>query len=56
VASVANNKQEELRVTPREILDSHLLVFAAEKARREDRVINFTQFEEDCMLGKDVGF
>ncbi|QYT04668.1 hypothetical protein H0G86_011572 [Trichoderma simmonsii] len=56
VASVANNRQEELRVTPREILDSHLLVFAAEKARREERVINFAQFEEDCMLGKDVGF
>ncbi|KAI5457562.1 hypothetical protein BGZ63DRAFT_434008 [Mariannaea sp. PMI_226] len=56
VASVATNNQAELRVTPQEILDSHLLVFAAEKSRREEKVVNFAQFEQDCMAGKDVGF
>ncbi|SPO01440.1 related to dehydrogenases and related proteins [Cephalotrichum gorgonifer] len=46
VASVASNDQAELGVTPGEILNSHLLVFAAETARREGRVVDFDEFEK----------
>ncbi|MBE3041464.1 hypothetical protein IMZ48_02555 [Candidatus Bathyarchaeota archaeon] len=55
VASVAGNDQSQLGVTPREILDSHLLVFAAETARREGRVVDFAEFEKGCEEGRYVG-
>ena len=43
-----------LKITPHEILDSHLLVFAAERARRENTVIDFAKFKEDCMSGRII--
>ena len=49
VAAVAAEDQKELAVTPEEILDSHLLVFAAEQARKENRVVDFTEFKRDAM-------
>lgn len=48
VAAVAADDQKELAVTPDEILDSHLLVFAAEQARNESRVVDFAEFKRDA--------
>lgn len=55
VASAADNDQSHLGVTPQEILDSHLLVFAAETARREGRVVDFGKFEKGCREGRYIG-
>ena len=55
IASVADNDQSHLGVTPQDILDSHLLVFAAETARREGRVVDFDEFERGCQEGRYVG-
>jgi hypothetical protein len=54
VEAVASNDQSILGVTPEEILNSHLLVFAAEKARREERVIRFGEFKEGALRGDFV--
>ena len=40
VAAVAQNDQSLILSGPEETLESHLMVFAAEQARRENRVIN----------------
>ncbi|KAM3485574.1 hypothetical protein MY8738_001104 [Beauveria namnaoensis] len=45
VSAVAQSDQSILRVTIDDILDSHLLVFAAEKARKESCVVDFDQFK-----------
>ncbi|KGQ07281.1 Putative oxidoreductase yteT [Beauveria bassiana D1-5] len=45
VSAVAQSNQSILRVTIDDILDSHLLVFAAEKARKESCVVDFDQFK-----------
>jgi hypothetical protein len=47
VKAVATGNQMELGVTPRDILRSHLMVFAAEKARHEDKVMQYAQFEKE---------
>lgn len=52
VAAVAAEDQSVLRVTMGDILDSHLLVFAAEKARKESCVVDFTRFKKDSMAAK----
>ena len=44
--AVAEKDQTVLGVTPEEILNSHLLVFAAEDARKQGRVVDFGQFKE----------
>jgi len=37
-----------LGVTPEEVLNSHLLVFAAEKARKESMVVDFASFKAEA--------
>lgn len=54
VQAVAEGDQAVLGVTPEEVLNSHLLVFAAEKARREERVVRFEEFKKGAMTGEDV--
>ncbi|EGX95014.1 streptomycin biosynthesis protein StrI [Cordyceps militaris CM01] len=46
VSAVAEGKQSVLHVTIDDILDSHLLVFAAEKARKESCVVDFGHFKQ----------
>ncbi|TQV93463.1 hypothetical protein V2A60_010135 [Cordyceps javanica] len=46
VRAVAEGDQSVLHVTVDDILDSHLLVFAAEKARRESCVVDFGRFKQ----------
>jgi hypothetical protein len=45
VKAVATNDQTVLGVTPDEVLDSHLLVFAAEQSRKESTVVDFASFK-----------
>ncbi|MCP4200136.1 MAG: Gfo/Idh/MocA family oxidoreductase [Proteobacteria bacterium] len=40
IAAVANNDPSLILSDPEETLESHLIVFAAERARRENRVVN----------------
>lgn len=49
VAAVANDDQSLLGVTPDDILNSHLTVFAAEKARHENRVVDFDEFKRQVV-------
>lgn len=49
VSAVAEGSQSVLHVTIDDILDSHLLVFAAEKARKESCVVDFGQFKQASM-------
>ncbi|KAL7419291.1 hypothetical protein Q5752_006128 [Cryptotrichosporon argae] len=48
------NDQARLGVTPEDILDSHLLVFAAEQARLESRVIDYAEFKTLAVNGGEV--
>ena len=52
--AVAEEQQDILRVTPDEILNSHLLVFAGEKARLEGSVVDFAHFKADAVSGKTI--
>lgn len=54
VEAVARKDQTILGVTPEEILNSHLLVFAAEKARRDERVVRFNDFKSSALRGETV--
>ncbi|KAL1405985.1 hypothetical protein Q8F55_007668 [Vanrija albida] len=45
VAAVASGDQSKLGVTPDDVLNSHLTVFAAEQARKEKRVVDFGAFK-----------
>ncbi|KAM3504443.1 hypothetical protein MY10362_003563 [Beauveria mimosiformis] len=54
VSAVAQSDQSILRVTIDDILDSHLLVFAAEKARKESCVVDFDQFKHASTGTKDL--
>ncbi|KAK0388501.1 hypothetical protein NLU13_4744 [Sarocladium strictum] len=49
VNSVATGDQMVLGVTPEQVLDSHLLVFAAETARKEGRVVDFADFKANAL-------
>lgn len=49
VSSVAAQDQDVMGVRPEEVLDSHLLVFAAEQARKESRVIDFAEFKTQAL-------
>ncbi|KAL1887538.1 hypothetical protein Sste5346_010150 [Sporothrix stenoceras] len=51
VASVAQQDQSLLGVTPDDVLTSHLLVFAAERSRLEGRVVDFAEFRASCEDG-----
>ncbi|KAK1925438.1 putative NAD-binding Rossmann fold oxidoreductase [Papiliotrema laurentii] len=46
VKAVATGDQDVLGVTPEQVLDSHLLVFAAEKARLEGTVVDYQAFKQ----------
>ena len=52
VEAVAKRDQSILAVTPDEVLNSHLLVFAAERARRENTVIDFVDFKRQALVDK----
>ncbi len=52
VQAIKAEKQEVLGTNVEEVLKSHLTVFAAEKSRREGRVIDYEQFEKDARSGK----
>jgi hypothetical protein len=54
IEAVASKDQTRLGVTPDDVLNSHLLVFAAEKARREERVIRFGDFKKGALAGEAV--
>ena len=47
VRAVSTGKQEVLGTDIDEVLKSHLLVFAAEKSRREGKVIDVDDYEKD---------
>lgn len=51
IRSVATEDQTELGVTPDEVLNSHLLVFAAEKARLDGCVVDYPKFKKDALAG-----
>jgi predicted dehydrogenase len=44
IEAVARRDQSLLGVTPQEVLQSHLMVFAAETARREGTVVSYPEF------------
>lgn len=37
-------------MTPEEVLNSHLLAFAAEQARKEEKVADFREFKDKAMV------
>ncbi|ADV25526.1 streptomycin biosynthesis protein StrI [Cryptococcus gattii E566] len=47
--AVSKSDQSVLGVTPEEVLNSHLLAFAAEQARKEGKVVNFQEFKDKAM-------
>ncbi|TXT12777.1 hypothetical protein VHUM_01178 [Vanrija humicola] len=51
VSAVHTDDQTKLGITPDDVLNSHLVVFAAETARREKRVVEFGSFKEAAMQG-----
>ena len=52
VDAVAHKNQSALGVTPDEVLNSHLLVFAGERARKQGTVIDFEDFKQQALAGK----
>lgn len=51
IKGVATADQSALGVTPLDVLDSHLIVFAAERARRRGMVVDYAEFKRQCMDG-----
>lgn len=51
VAAVASGDRSHILSGPRETLESHLMVFAAERARREDRVVEMSEIDGDVERG-----
>lgn len=49
--AVLEGDQSKLGVTPDDVLNSHLIVFAAEKARRSHNVVDFTDFKKEAEAG-----
>ncbi|OWT36060.1 streptomycin biosynthesis protein StrI [Cryptococcus neoformans Bt1] len=47
--AVSKSDQSVLGVTPEEVLNSHLLAFAAEQARKEEKVVDFREFKDKAM-------
>lgn len=52
VDAIQSSDQSYLGVTPEDVLNSHLVVFAAEKARRDGAVVNFDTFKSQALAGK----
>jgi hypothetical protein len=52
VHAVAKEDQSVLGVTPEEVLDSHLVIFAGEMARKEGRMVDFEEFKRNALAGK----
>lgn len=55
VDAVLARDQACLGITPQDVLNSHLIVFAAEKARREGTVVDFDSFKAQALAGKISG-
>ncbi|WVQ77019.1 hypothetical protein IAR50_006698 [Cryptococcus sp. DSM 104548] len=53
VQAVCERDQGVLGVTPEEVLDSHLLVFAGEKARREGKVVDFEEYKRGVVMSEE---
>lgn len=51
VDAVAQQKQTCLGITPDDVLNSHLVVFAAEKARHTNTVVDFDTFKAQALDG-----
>ncbi|TXT07942.1 uncharacterized protein COLE_04866 [Cutaneotrichosporon oleaginosum] len=51
VDAVVQRKQECLGITPDDVLNSHLIVFAAEKARHTNTVVDFDTFKAQALEG-----
>ncbi|TXT08707.1 hypothetical protein VHUM_02835 [Vanrija humicola] len=49
VQAVLSRDQSKLGVTPQDVLNSHLTVFAAEQARKEKRVVDFAAFKKAAL-------
>ena len=49
VNAVASNDQRVMGVTTEDVLASHLLVFAAEKARKDGQVVEFSKFKDESL-------
>jgi hypothetical protein len=49
IKAVADKDQTVLGVTPEDVLNSHLLVFAGEQARVEGNVVHFDKFRAGCV-------
>ena len=54
VDAIRTEKQEVLETNVEEVLRSHLTVFAAEKSRREGRVIDCAEFEREARSGRII--
>jgi len=48
VAAVATGDQARLGVSTDDVLNSHLVVFAAEQARKQTTVVDFAKFKEEA--------
>lgn len=54
VKAVRMEKQDLLGTSVQEVLKSHLTVFAAEKSRREGRVVDIVGFEKEAELEQNL--
>lgn len=54
VKAVRDDDQGALGLTPRDILTSHLMVFAAEESRLTDETVKYRQFHDKWVKGSVV--
>jgi hypothetical protein len=47
-SAVATSDQGVMKVTPEDVLHSHLTVFAAEQSRKTKTTVDFAQFKRDA--------
>jgi hypothetical protein len=48
-SAVAESDQSLMMVTPADVLNSHLTVFAAEKSRKTKATVDFTEFTREAV-------
>jgi predicted dehydrogenase len=48
LSSVVDRKKDQALISPHEILESHLMAFAAEKSRLEDNIVHMDSFRENA--------